>query len=72
MAPVPSAFPARQVLLSDLIDDPTGKFLKVKLIQKKSLAAVSPAYFFDEGANVQWMPNAEKLTTSAPGVKIAS
>jgi len=61
-----------QVLLSDLIDDPTGKFLKVKLIQKKSLAAVSPAYFFDEGANVQWMPNAEKLTTSAPGVKIAS
>merc|ERR1719460_1088191 len=24
-----------QVLLSDLIDDPTGKFLKVKLIQKK-------------------------------------
>merc|ERR1712094_156076 len=43
-----------QVLLSDLIDDPTGKFLKVKLIQKKSA------------------PNADKLTTSAPGVKIAS
>merc|ERR1719159_1189969 len=27
-----------QVLLSDLIDDPTGKFLKVKLIQKKSMS----------------------------------
>merc|ERR1712023_621387 len=40
-----------QVLLSDLIDDPTGKFLKVKLIQKKD-AAASPAYFFDEGATV--------------------
>merc|ERR1719364_504737 len=35
-----------QVLLSDLIDDPSGKFLKVKLIQSKS-AAVPPAYFFD-------------------------
>merc|ERR1719451_113404 len=60
-----------QVLFSDLIDDPTGKFLKVKLIQKKS-APISPAYFFDEGSTVEWTPNAEKLTTSAPGVKIAS
>merc|ERR1719247_1373732 len=60
-----------QVLLSDLIDDPTGKFLKVKLIQKKD-APVSPAYFFDEGASIEWTPNAAKLTTSAPGVKIAS
>merc|ERR1712078_124711 len=60
-----------QVLLSDLIDDPTGKFLKVKLIQKKD-APVSPAYFFDEGASIEWTPNANKLTTSAPGVKIAS
>ena len=61
-----------QVLLSDLIDDPSGKFLKVKLIQKKKLTAVSPAYFFDEGAKVEWTPNPSKLTTSAPGVKISS
>jgi len=60
-----------QVLLSDLIDDPTGKYLKVKLIQKKGLT-VPPAYFFDEGATVEWTPNPAKLTTSAPGVKIAS
>jgi len=60
-----------QVLLSDLIDDPTGKYLKVKLIQKKGLA-VPPAYFFDEGATVEWTPNPAKLSTSAPGVKIAS
>merc|ERR1711924_95204 len=39
--------------------------------QKKS-APISPAYFFDEGSTVEWTPNAEKLTTSAPGVKIAS
>merc|ERR1711907_196697 len=61
-----------QVLLSDLIDDPTGKFLKVKLIQKKSMTAVEPAYFFDKGSSIEWTPNSEKLTTSAPGVKIAS
>merc|ERR1719486_1067522 len=60
-----------QVLLSDLIDDPTGKFLKVKLIQKKDTKA-TPAYFFDEGATVEWTPNPSKLTTNAPGVKIAS
>merc|ERR1719235_1301655 len=60
-----------QVLMSDLIEDPTGKFLKVKLIQKKD-APVSPAYFFDEGSTVEWTPNPSKLTTSAPGVKIAS
>merc|ERR1712087_1066978 len=61
-----------QVLLSDLIDDPTGKFLKVKMIQKKGLASVAPAYFFDEGSTVEWTPNPTKLTTSAPGVKICS
>ena len=33
---------------------------------------VKPAYFFDEGAKVEWTPNADKLTTTAPGVKIAS
>jgi len=60
-----------QVLLSDLIDDPTGKFLKVKLIQKKSMP-IKPAYFFDEGSKIEWTPNADKLTTKAPGVKIAS
>ena len=33
-----------QVLLSDLIEDPTGKFLKVKFIQKKALSTVSAPY----------------------------
>ena len=60
-----------QVLLSDLIDDPTGSILKVKLIQKKGLK-VAPAYFFDEGATVEWVPNPSKLTTKEPGVLIKS
>merc|ERR1719478_1183632 len=49
-----------QVLLSDLIDDPSGKFLKVKLIQNKD-CAVKPAYFFDQGSKIEWMPNLEEL-----------
>ena len=48
--------------MSDLVDDPTGKYLKVKLIQRKD-AAVKPAYFFDEGATIEWTPNADKLTS---------
>merc|ERR1712006_26625 len=40
-------------------------------IQKKD-CAVPPAYFFDKGSKVEWIPNPEKLSTTAPGVKIAS
>merc|ERR1719164_96483 len=61
-----------QVLLSDIIDDPTGKFLKVKLITKNKLSSVSPAYLMDEGAEVTWTPNGDKLTTSAPGLLFKS
>merc|ERR1719160_874669 len=61
-----------QVLLSDLIEDPTGKFLKVKFIQKKALSTVAAPYFFDKGSKIEWSPNGDKLTTNAPGVKIAS
>ena len=33
---------------------------------------IKPAYFFDEGSKVEWVPNPDKLTTNPPGVKIAS
>nr|AAX13966.1 chloroplast phosphoribulokinase [Prymnesium parvum] len=61
-----------QVLFSDLIDDPTGKFLKVRLITKNNLKHISPAYLMDEGASITWKPNPNKLTTSAPGVLFKS
>merc|ERR1712070_245528 len=60
-----------QVLFSDLTDDVTGKFLKVKLITKKAFETVNPAYLFDEGSSVEWVPNGDKLTASEPGVKFA-
>merc|ERR1719159_2200652 len=46
-----------QVLPSDLIEDPTGKFLKVKDIQKKSVTCAETPYLFDEGSELTWVPN---------------
>jgi len=60
-----------QVLPSDLVDDPTGKFLKVKFIQKKSVTCVEQPYLFDAGAKISWTPNPTKLTASE-GVQFAS
>ena len=57
------------MLFSDLSEDKTGKFLKVKLIQKKAFKTVSPAYFFDEGSQIEWTPNSDKLSATEPGVK---
>lgn len=64
--------PALQVLLSDLIDDKSGKFLKVKFIQKKLCTVCESPFLFDKGSKVTWTPNGEKLTTSPPGVVLAS
>jgi phosphoribulokinase len=61
-----------QVLLSDITDDQSGKFLKVKYIQKKACTTVSTPFLFDKGSKISWTPNGEKLTTSAPGVVFAS
>merc|ERR1712032_1517199 len=61
-----------QVLMSDLTDDDSGKFLKVKYIQKKSVSCVASPFLFDKGSSLTWVPNGDKLTSSAPGVKLAS
>merc|ERR1719353_301234 len=53
-----------QVLLSDLIDDASGKFLKVKYIQKKSVTVCKAPYLFDQGSKVTWTPNSEKLPST--------
>merc|ERR1719486_1713421 len=57
-----------QVLMSDVVPDGSGKFLKVKYIQKKACTTVSTPFLFDKGSKISWTPNGEKLTTSAPGV----
>jgi len=61
-----------QVLMSDLVDDPTGKFLKVKYIQKKSVTSCEAPFLFDKGSMISWTPNTDKLTVSDPGVVMKS
>merc|ERR1740115_571144 len=60
-----------QVLMSDVVPDGSGKFLKVKFIQRKDCALLESAYLMDEGSAVSWTPNSEKLASEA-GVKLAS
>ena len=59
-----------QVLMSEVVPDGSGKYLKVKFIQKKD-AAIDSAYLMDEGSSITWTPNAEKLASTS-GVKLAS
>ena len=61
-----------QVLMSDITDDDSGKYLKVKYIQKKSVTVCEAPFLFDKGSSITWVPNTDKLTTTAPGVKFAS
>merc|ERR1719394_1588545 len=60
-----------QVLMSDVVPDGSGKYLKVKFIQRKDNKNLSPAYLMDEGSSVSWTPNAAKLASEV-GVKLAS
>jgi len=60
-----------QVLMSDIVDDKTGKYLKVKYIQKKSVDVVKSPFLFDAGSKVTWYPNSDKLTSSE-GVVLSS
>merc|ERR1712070_763952 len=61
-----------QVLMSDLVDDPTGKILKVKYIQKKSVGVCERPFLFDQGSKIEWTPNGEKLSTKEGGVLFKS
>merc|ERR1719284_1133836 len=60
-----------QVLMSEVVPDGTGKYLKVKFIQKKDCKILDSAYLMDEGSDITWSPNAEKLSSEV-GVKLAS
>lgn len=59
-----------QVLPTQLIpDDEEKKVLRVKMIQKEGVETFDPAYLFDEGSTVSWIPCGRKLTCSFPGIK---
>merc|ERR1711907_223542 len=60
-----------QVLPTDLVDDDTGKLLKVKFIMKNGLEGFTYPYLFDEDSTVSWTPCGSKLSCAYPGVKFA-
>lgn len=56
-----------QVLPTQLVPDQEGKYLRVRLIQKEGKKLFDPAYLFDEGSTISWIPCGRKLTCSFPG-----
>jgi phosphoribulokinase len=60
-----------QVLPTNLIpNDTERKVLRVRLIQKDGVEGFEPAYLFDEGSTIDWIPCGRKLTCSYPGIKM--
>lgn len=60
-----------QVLPTNLIkDDTERKILRVQMIQREGIANFEPAYLFDEGSTINWIPCGRKLTCSYPGIKM--
>merc|ERR1719326_2262813 len=59
-------------VLPTQLDEEDKKTLRVKCIQKKGVADFSPSYIFDEGSTIEWTPSSEKLSSPAPGIKLAS
>lgn len=61
-----------QVLPTQLIPgDTEGKILRTRMVQKEGLANFDPAFLFDEGSTISWVPCGRKLTCSFPGIKFA-
>jgi phosphoribulokinase len=60
-----------QVLPTKLIkDDTERKVLRVRLVQKDGVEGFEPAYLFDEGSTIDWIPCGRKLTCSYPGIRM--
>lgn len=60
-----------QVLPTQLIkEDKERKVLRVRLIQRLGVEGFEPAYLFDEGSTIDWIPCGTKLACSYPGIKM--
>lgn len=60
-----------QVLPTQLIkDDTERKVLRVQMIQRDGVEGFDPAYLFDEGSTIDWIPCGRKLTCSYPGIRM--
>ncbi len=60
-----------QILPTNLIaNDTERKVLRVRLVQRDGLEGFEPAYLFDEGSTIDWIPCGRKLTCSYPGIRM--
>jgi phosphoribulokinase len=60
-----------RVLPTNLIkDDKERKVLRVQMIQRDGIEGFEPAYLFDEGSTIDWIPCGRKLTCSYPGIRM--
>ena len=59
-------------VLPTLLDEEDKKTLRVRAIQKNGVSDFNPSYLFDEGSDIEWVPPADKLSSPAPGIKLAS
>jgi phosphoribulokinase len=60
-----------QILPTRLIpNDTERKVLRVRLVQKDDVKSFEPAYLFDEGSTIDWIPCGRKLTCSYPGIRM--
>ena len=50
-------------------EEKEGKVLRVRFIQKEGVDFFKPAFLFDEGSTISWIPCGRKLTCSFPGIK---
>jgi phosphoribulokinase len=58
---------------SDEINVDAGeKPLRVRLIQKNGSKLFDPAFLFDKGSKIEWVPDGSKLSAAAPGLKFCS
>merc|ERR1711966_269835 len=58
-----------EVMPTELEKD-NKKQLKVNYIQVKDVRNFEPTALFDAGSDVEWVPNKDKLSYSAPGLKL--
>ncbi len=60
-----------QILPTQLIPNDTERqVLRVRLVQKEGRPGFRPAYLFDEGSTISWIPCGRKLTCSYPGIRL--
>jgi len=59
-------------VLPTQLDEEDKKTLRVRCIQKEGVENFAPCYLFDEGSKIEWTPAEGKLSSPAPGIKLAS